>query len=425
MKELSLNDHNHNQKFNGLHEFFWGLGSAFHTVYAVVPLFLKQLGSPEAVAVSSAGIFSILIAMPMLITATLSRNIVNLKKAIMGVHCLILIVSFFMGYTFSFSSLGISSGAWKIYFFFFILYGLSIGIIVPIWADFLDKTTIKYRRGKFFGVGFAFNSLGGFIGGIILQYLLKTNVPFPNNFGYGFFILFISLTIGTVLFYFYIEKTRVSSSKKKSYSQFKIETKQIINSHSNFHKYLFSRIFYCATLPAMGLYAIYCQNKFNFDISEAGLFTVLNVTSMGVASYIFGVVGDKHGHKISMVIAYSFHLLAVVLAINAKNMFWVYGIFISIGAGQGSFMPSAMNLIYDFAGERDKKTYMALIDSFLAPFALIFILGIGSLVNKDAYLMSFYILGFCLLIAIIILQFFVKDPKDNTNQIISVDRFSS
>jgi hypothetical protein len=88
-------------------------------------------------------------------------------------------------------------------------------------------------------------------------------------------------------------------------------------------------------------------------------------------------------------------------------------------------MPSAMNLIYDFAGERDKKTYMALIDSFLAPFALIFILGIGILVNKGAYLMSFHILGFCILFAIIVLQFFVKDPKYNTNQIISVDRFSS
>ena len=203
MKELSLNDHNHNQKFNVLHEFFWGLGSAFHTVYAVVPLFLKELGSPEAVAVSSAGIFSILIAMPMLLTATLSRNIVSLKKAVMSVHCLILIVSFFMGYTFSFSSLGISSSAWKIYFFFFILYGLSIGIIVPIWADFLDKTTIKSRRGKFFGVGFAFNSLGGFIGGIILQYLLKTNVPFPNNFGYGFFILFIKFILVVPSLFFF------------------------------------------------------------------------------------------------------------------------------------------------------------------------------------------------------------------------------
>ena len=424
MKELTLKDHRKNQKFNIIHEFFWGFGTAFHTIYAVVPIFLKKLGAPEAIAVSSTGIFSILIALPMLITAALSRNIVDLKKAVISVHCMILIVTFFMGYTFSFSSLGLSSFAWKIYFFYFILYGLSIGIIIPIWTDFLDKTTNKSLRGKFFGLGFAFNSLGGFVGGIILKNLLKTNIPFPNNFGYGFFILFISLMIGTIVFYFYKEKSR--EKYKRSYSQFKLETKLIINSHPNFHKYLFSRIFYCATLPAMGLYAIYCQNKFNFDISEVGLFTILNVTSMGVASYMFGNIGDKYGHKISMVFAYLFHLLAVVLAINAASMFWVYGVFISIGAGQGSFMPSAMNLIYDFAGERDKKTYMALIDSFLAPFALVFIIGTGILVNKGEYILSFYILGACLLLAIIILQFFVKDPKDNSNQIISsIDRFSS
>ena len=424
MKELTLKDHRKNQKFNIIHEFFWGFGTAFHTIYAVVPIFLKKLGAPEAIAVSSTGIFSILIALPMLITAALSRNIVDLKKAVISVHCMILIVTFFMGYTFTFSSLGLSSFAWKIYFFYFILYGLSIGIIVPIWTDFLDKTTNKSLRGKFFGLGFAFNSLGGFVGGIILKNLLKTNIPFPNNFGYGFFILFISLMIGTIVFYFYKEKSR--EKYKRSYSEFKLETKLIINSHPNFHRYLFSRIFYCAALPAMGLYAIYCQNKFNFDISEVGLFTILNVSSMGIASYISGNIGDKYGHKISMLIAYSFHLLAVLLVINSKNMLWVYLVFISIGAGQGSFMPSAMNLIYDFAGERDKKTYMALIDSFLAPFALVFILGIGSLINKGEYILSFYILGVCLLLAIIILQFFVKDPKDNSNQIISsIDRFSS
>ena len=97
---------------------------------------------------------------------------------------------------------------------------------------------------------------------------------------------------------------------------------------------------------------------------------------------------------------------------------WVYCVFIAVGSGQGAFMPSAMNLIYDFAGERDKKTYMALIDSFLAPFALIFILGIGSLVNNGEYILSLYIMGSCLFIAMIILYFFVKDPKYNTDQII-------
>ena len=415
MNELDIKDHKRNQTYNIIHEFFWGFGSAFHTIYAVVPLFLKKLGAPEAIAMSSTGLFSVLIAIPMLITAALSRNIVNLKKAVISVHCLILTVSFFMGYTFSFSTLGKNPNAWKIYFLFFILYSLSIGIIVPIWADFLDKTTNKSLRGKFFGLGFAFNSIGGFFGGTILKTLLKTNIPFPNNFGYGFFVLFISLFLGTAIFYFYKEKRR--SHKNKSYKQFKTDTKLIINSHPNFHRYLFSRIFYCATLPAMGLYAIYCQNKFNFDISEVGVFTVLNVSSMGIVSYFSGNIGDKYGHKISMVIAYLFHFLAVLLALNAKNMFWVYSIFIAIGAGQGSFMPSAMNLIYDFAGDRDKKTYMALIDSFLAPFALIFIISIGFLINEDKFILSFYILGFSLLIAIIILQFFVKDPKKNINQI--------
>ena len=415
MNDLNLKDHNQNQTYNNIHEFFWGFGSAFHTVYAVVPLFLKKLGAPEAIAMSSTGLFSVLVAIPMLVTAALSRNIVNLKKAVISVHCLILTISFFLGYTFTFTHLGTSPGAWKVYFFFFVLYSLSVGIIVPIWADFLDKTTNKSLRGKFFGLGFAFNSMGGFVGGTVLKFLLKTNISFPRNFGYGFFILFISLLFGTAIFYFYKEKKRTHN--KKSYNQFMVETKLIINSHPNFHRYLFSRIFYCATLPAMGLYAIYCQNKFNFDISEVGLFAVLNVTSMGLVSYFSGNIGDKYGHKTSMVFAYSFHFFAVVLALNAKNMFWVYSIFIVIGAGQGSFMPSAMNLIYDFAGNRDKKTYMALIDSFLAPFALSFIIGIGVLVSKGKFVLSFYILGTCLLLAIILLQFFVKDPKENAHQI--------
>ena len=417
MKDLSSKEHYQNQNFNIIHEFFWGFGTAFHTVYAVVPLFLKKLGAPEAIAVSSTGMFSVLVAIPMLITAALSRNITSLKKAVIYVHCLILIVSFFMGYIFCFSSIGTSPHAWKIYLFFFFLYGLSVGIIVPIWADFLDKTTNKSLRGNFFGLGFAFNSIGGFFGGIALKYLLSSNIPFPKNFGYGFFILFISLIIGTIVFYFYKQK-KYQHHKKKSLLQFKQETKLIINSHPNFHKYLISRVFYCATLPAMGLYAIYCQNKFYFEISEVGIFTILNVTTMGFFSYISGKIGDRYGHKYGLVMAYALHLLAILLVLFSRNMLWVYCVFIAVGAGQGSFMPSAMNLIYDFAGERDKKTYMALIDSFLAPFALIFILGIGSLVNNSEYILSLFIMGGCLFIAIIILYFFVKDPKQNSNQII-------
>ena len=169
MNDLKITHHYQNQKFNNIHEFFWGFGSSFHTVYAVVPLFLKELGAPEVIATSSAGIFSIIIALPMLIIAALTRNSSNTKRLVISVHCIILFVAFIMGYVFTFSDIVKNPNAWKIYFTLFIAYALAIGIIVPIWADFLEKTTNKFLRGKFFGVGFAFNSIGALLGGIALK----------------------------------------------------------------------------------------------------------------------------------------------------------------------------------------------------------------------------------------------------------------
>ena len=122
MIEFTLADHNHNLRFNIFHEFLWGFGVAFHTIYAVIPLLLRTLGAPESIAMSSAGLFSILIALPTLIIAALGRNIRNIKRAVILVHCVILTISFLMGFTFTFSKLNTFSSVWIIYFIYFLLW---------------------------------------------------------------------------------------------------------------------------------------------------------------------------------------------------------------------------------------------------------------------------------------------------------------
>lgn len=423
--EFTLKDHNHNLKYNLVHEFFWGFGIAFHTIYAVVPLFLKNLGAPESIAVSSAGLFNILIALPMLAISALGRNIQNIKRSVIIVHSLVIIVLFMMGFTFTFINIDSLKVAWVVYFIYFLLYGLSIGIVVPIWAEFLKKTTLKSERGQFFGLSFAFNSIGSFVGGIVLRLLLNSDIPFPKNFGVGFIILFFSIVLGTLVFLFYRVKPETNLYHHKSIKDFILETKQIIKGHKNFQYYLLSRIFFCASLPGMGLYAIYCQKKFNFDISEAGIFTILNVIASGAASYLVGKIGDRWGHKKGMIIAYVAHFSAVIVAIYSNNMYWVYGIFIIMGIGNGAFMPSAMNLVYDFAQDRDTKTYMALIDSFLAPFVVFFLTSVGFFVQNNNYTIVFNILGSCLILSIFLICFLVKDPRNSKYPDINVDRFSS
>ena len=87
-------------------------------------------------------------------------------------------------------------------------------------------------------------------------------------------------------------------------------------------------------------------------------------------------------------------------------------IFIAIGIGQGAFMPSAMNLIYDFSTKDDAKTYMALVDSILAPFVLFYLILIGWLVKDGNYIASLKILIGSLLVGSFLLAFFVHDPKE-------------
>ena len=88
-------------------------------------------------------------------------------------------------------------------------------------------------------------------------------------------------------------------------------------------------------------------------------------------------------------------------------------------------MPSAMNLIYDFSNGENTKTYMALIDSLLAPFILIFIIFIGWLIENEIYTFALSFLFGSLTIGISLLLFEVKDPKKHGKNLIHIDGFYS
>jgi MFS family permease len=382
---------------------------AFHTTYAIVPLFLNQLGAPAAVVISVAGLFAILFAVPQFASAVFARNLRNLKAAVIGSHTLVMPPILMMAFAFAFFA-PTSPYAWLYYYVCFILYGLAIGFLLPIWAGFLHRATNRDSRGTFFGISFAFNSIGGFIGGFLVKILLASTIPFPQNFGIGFFILLISIAVATAVFAGYRIKEPENQIQAKTVSQFIAETKAIYKTHGNFRRYLVARIFFTANFPVISLYAVFMQDKFGFEISMAGIFTILNVSALGLSSYISGKIGDRFGHKTALIYSFSAHLLAVITALLAQSMIWVYVIFVFLGMGLGGFLPSSMNLVYDFAGNRDNKLYMAMIDTFLAPFVLIAIILAGSLSSVIPTEWLFISAGIFILIGLILMVFTVRDP---------------
>ena len=133
--------------YNCIHEFSWGLGIAFHSTYAVIPLFLKKLGAPDTVIISIAGLFGILLAFPMLFSAALGRNIRNIKKAVIISHMTVLPPILIAGFIFAFFA-PTGPYAWVYYYVCFIFYCLALGIIIPIWTGFLSHVFPRKKTGS-------------------------------------------------------------------------------------------------------------------------------------------------------------------------------------------------------------------------------------------------------------------------------------
>ncbi len=410
LARLSQNNQRRNLRFNILHEFFFGFGIAFNDVSTILPLFMTLLGAPLAIAGSMAGLLAILMAAPQLISALLARNTVNIRAATVKVHLTILPPIFTAGFVFAFFA-PTGPSAWIFYYICFIFYALGIGFIIPIWTNFLKHVTDRKNRGTFLGISFIGNSIGGFIGGIVVKNLLGSSIPFPANFGWGFIILGIALIFSIAAYLGFKVKNPAHHPKKRTVSDFITETKTLLKSNQNFRRYIYSRIFLTAQFPAISLYAVYARDLFQFDVSEAGFLTAARLVAFGLGSIVAGKIGDRISHKSAMAFCFLCHTLAMGTALTAQSMFWVYGIFIFLGMAQGAFMPAAMSLVFDFAGEDgDNKMIMALIDTILCPFILIAITLGGLLAETVSLTFLFRILGMAMLTGFLIIIFLVRNP---------------
>ena len=414
-KRFGLSDHRHNLFYNGLHEACWGFGIAFHTTYAVVPLFLKMLGAPPIIIGSAAGIFTVCAAIPQIPIAFLGQRIRNLKKGMMVAHSVMIPPMLLAGFVFGFLAPS-GPSVWMIYFSCLVLFSIGVGVVLPIWADFLEQVHLPERRGEFFGVSFAITNGAGFIGGLVVNKLLNT-VPFPSNFGFGFLIYAFCIFLAVLLYCFYRLKPRKYEEVNRNFGLFKRQLTQVLKTDKNYCRYLYSRMLLAANYPAISLYAVYVYEKLQFDISEAGIFTAITVLLSGSSSFLFGKLGDQIGHKHVFVLVFLGYLGAMVTALLATKMSHVYLIFVFLGIGQGGFLTTAMSLIFEFAGEMgDKKIYFALTETLTAPLVILFIVMSGIFI--PIYGMSMVLVGLGVFITggVIALAFFTYEPRSLSTQ---------
>ena len=373
--------HTRNTIFNAAGEGLWGFAMAFHNMNSVIPMFLAQMGASAFVLGLIPGGFILLVALPQLLSAYLFHQSPHIKKLNIGLHFAMAPIAFLIGMAFYYFEFVGQTGI-MVYLILWVIWCLSVGFLVPVWADFLASVTVASRRGRFFGITFTVNAIMGMIGGYVLKEVLSMDsLSFPSNFGAAFLIMTTAILIGNI-FFFFIKVIHPPTPKKEQVDHWWQRLKTIYIQDRNFRNYIYSRALAAATMMPLAFYGVDLQDRFDLPLSSAGTFTFFLVVGQAIFNIVFGYIGDIYGRKMAIGGFFLGHFLAGITAILATEPWMAYLTFVFVGMGFGAGQSSFMVFVYEFAGELgDRKLYYAALDTAVAPVIIVYISIAGLIVE--------------------------------------------
>ncbi len=403
--------HTRNTVLNAAGEGLWGFAMAFHNMNSVIPMFLAQLGASAVILGLIPGGFVLLVALPQLLSANLFRHSTRIRELNIGLHFAMAPIAFLIGLAFYYFEFVGHTGI-MVYLALWIIWSLSVGFLVPVWADFLASVTVTSRRGRFFGITFTVNALMGMAGGYVLKEVLSMDsLSFPSNFGAAFLIMTLAILLGNIFFIF-LKVLHPPRPREEQVDHWWHRLKTIYTQDRNFRNYIFSRALAAATMMPLAFYGVDLQSRFDLPLSSAGTFTFFLVVGQAIFNIVFGYIGDIYGRKTAISGFFIGHFLAGLTAILATEPWMAYLAFGFVGLGFGAGQSSFMVFVYEFAGELgDRKLYYAALDTAVAPFIIIYISIAGLLVELFGTI-PLYTLSMAFLVAgLLVFIYKVDAPK--------------
>jgi MFS family permease len=296
-----------------------------------------------------------------------------------------------------------------LFFIFFTLNQVLIGVSSPGWFDMYAKMTPLELRGRLTGIRSALAGAGSFACSFLLTFLLATFV-FPYNYGVAFLIASAFQFTSLILLGRLVEGVPSKIVPLAPLRNYALQLKGIFVGNTEFRKFVIASILLTfATLP-VGFMTVYAMHRFGAGEAYVGKFTILIVSGQIAGSVINGFIADRKGNKLALLVASCSLLAASICAFLAPSLEWFYPAFFFLGINLGSELMTRYNLAIEYCPVEQRSTYLGLMNTMMAPFFLVGIFG-GWLANVAGYQAVFGVGILCSLIGITFLAVKVKEPR--------------
>lgn len=255
------------------------------------------------------------------------------------------------------------------------LTGFAAGAATPAWYDLIAKVIPVQRRGVWSGLGHGIGALMAIFGAFLVGRILDS-YAYPNNFALLFLLAFLATCISFVGLALNREPPSPLVKEHVSTRHYFRRLPGVLRANANYRRFFISRTVVILGTMANSFFIIYGSQRFALDGAAIGALTAALVASQAVMSLVWGVVGDRAGHKVVLASGAALLALASLNTLLAPSQSWLLLSFILLGAASSGDGVSGLNIILEFAAPEDRPTYIGLTNTLLAlPIVLAPILG--------------------------------------------------
>jgi MFS family permease len=265
------------------------------------------------------------------------------------------------------------------------------GLTGTAWQSMIGKIMPADWRGTFYGAQSAAANLLGSVGAVVAAKILS-DIAAPNSFA----LCFVIAGIAMMLSWSFLNSTREPEAAparetSRTAREFWRGIRTILRGDHNLRLFIFARITAQIASVGFAFFTVYAVNVYGMDVGTAGIMTGVLMLTQTIANPIVGWLGDRTSHRVIFALGALLAGGSAAVAMLAPSAGWFYVVFALSGAAGAALWTTVNALTYEFGPPEDRPYYIGLINTMVAPAALLAPLIGGWLADNVGYSSTFTI----------------------------------